>query len=1074
MITFVYGAPGSGKTHYVFEKLKENSVSSFLVVPEQQTVIAERLALDTLDASSQLDFEVLNFTRLCNRVFRKHGGLSYRYINSTVKSLFMWRTLRELSPMLNEYGSAGNEISTTNVMINASDELTSCGISSAMLENAASKLPDGVLKSKLMDISLIDAAYKNLIAESYDDKSLDLAKLNSLLKTYTFFNGCNVYIDSFTSFTSPEYSIIEQIFRQADNVTVTLGCESPECGLICCESICDTAKKLIELADHCKKKHEKIFLTENFRAQNPELRAMTTELWESRRNNKASDIISESNRNNVKVLRCHDPYDEATAVVSLIEKEIRRGLKYSEIAVVARDASKYDGIIDTALENANIPYFMSKRTDISSTPTVALILTALRIKYLGFRSEDVLSHLKTGLCGFTPRDIDMFSEYIHTWSISGKHFEDDGWSMNPDGYVSEISERGKRILSAANKVREGLMSQLSRFFTELDIAENASDMCRAVYNYITDICLSDKLKEASSQELERGNRRAAADTLAIWNSLIGMLDDIHTSLSDEKLSVEDFYRAFLICVKGSSTGAIPTAYDEVTIGSASLIRTSNIRCTIIIGLNEGEFPAKINETGIFTDADRTSLAGLGVQLSSNSMNRSAEELLYARRAITLPSEKLYMLYTSTGTDGSLLRPSIIINRTLGLLDYLKSEDFAINEPLDAIWNLSSAEEHISELTMPYSAAVAAELDLHGRPSKLKEAIKSECSVSEETAKKIFGDRMQLSQTGINDFVNCRFGYYCKKVLALRENKKAEVDYRISGTFIHAVLEKFMKRLVTENGIELSDSEKLVDEVISELIGEICTEEQKASNRLRHLFLRLRRISILLIRSLTQEFENSEFRPEYFEYSIGDKDSDPLVFDLKDGSKVSLRGKIDRVDLWKHNGQIYVHVVDYKTGDKKFSLDDISSGLNLQLVIYLFTLCRAGTSFAKKIGCKPDESPVPAAATYLSSYVEPQKHTRLPDEKTVFDAAVNGFDRSGFFLDNKTVLNALDSRSHPKQGLLDENGIQQLRDDLQRVIVGIAEEMRSGIINAEPKSDGKSPCNYCNMAQICRNAKKDKY
>ena len=100
MIRFIFGAPGSGKTHRVFELLRECPDNSFLIVPEQQTVVAERLALERLPFTAQLGFEVLNFTRLANRVFRRYGGLSYHYINPSMRSLFMWKTLNDLSAVV--------------------------------------------------------------------------------------------------------------------------------------------------------------------------------------------------------------------------------------------------------------------------------------------------------------------------------------------------------------------------------------------------------------------------------------------------------------------------------------------------------------------------------------------------------------------------------------------------------------------------------------------------------------------------------------------------------------------------------------------------------------------------------------------------------------------------------------------------------------------------------------------------------------------------------------------------------------------------------------------------------------
>ena len=54
MINLVYGAPGTGKTHYVFSELQKNYENSVLIVPEQHTVSCERLSLELLPPETVL------------------------------------------------------------------------------------------------------------------------------------------------------------------------------------------------------------------------------------------------------------------------------------------------------------------------------------------------------------------------------------------------------------------------------------------------------------------------------------------------------------------------------------------------------------------------------------------------------------------------------------------------------------------------------------------------------------------------------------------------------------------------------------------------------------------------------------------------------------------------------------------------------------------------------------------------------------------------------------------------------------------------------------------------------------
>ena len=86
MLNLILGGSGSGKTTLIEEKIKKDIESGrqvILLVPEQETVSAERRMLSLLPPSAQLSFEVLNFTRLANRVFRQCGDRKSTRLNSS-------------------------------------------------------------------------------------------------------------------------------------------------------------------------------------------------------------------------------------------------------------------------------------------------------------------------------------------------------------------------------------------------------------------------------------------------------------------------------------------------------------------------------------------------------------------------------------------------------------------------------------------------------------------------------------------------------------------------------------------------------------------------------------------------------------------------------------------------------------------------------------------------------------------------------------------------------------------------------------------------------------------------------
>ena len=78
MVQLIVGAPGSGKTHEIRERIAgtaaEGRLRVILLVPEQYSFENERALYDRLGASGAVRAEVLSFTRLCELIFRACGG----------------------------------------------------------------------------------------------------------------------------------------------------------------------------------------------------------------------------------------------------------------------------------------------------------------------------------------------------------------------------------------------------------------------------------------------------------------------------------------------------------------------------------------------------------------------------------------------------------------------------------------------------------------------------------------------------------------------------------------------------------------------------------------------------------------------------------------------------------------------------------------------------------------------------------------------------------------------------------------------------------------------------------------
>ena len=950
------------------------------------------------------------------------------------------------------------------------------------------------LYAKLTDLSLIYAAYENNVGE-YGDGAEDLARLQRVLAEHDFFSGCNVYIDSFTDFTLQEYEIIKEIFVGADDtfISVCIDCEA-RYGVHFDKTL-ETLERLNKIAERQKIAVNEICLTENYRTKSDTLKLLGKHIWSfgktdmEKPGESCGDVILYS---------CNNEYEEADAVAMTVLRLVSEGMRYRDIAVLARNAEDYQGIIDVALEKAGIPYFMSKSTDVTAKPLIKLILSALRIKISNWRYEDVISYVKTGFVDIPVHSIDLFEDYIWRWSISGNAYIGDDWNMKPYAYVGEVDEADEKILGEVNSCRRAVVLPLVRFFNSLDSAEDNKELCRALFEFLEDLNIREQLHERAKREYSEGKKKSASENIQLYNSVLSALDAVADIENEERFSLPEFDEALRIIFDNISIGTIPTSCDEVSIGSASVFRANSPRCVILLGLNDGIFPETVKENEVFSDEDKKRLSELGITLSSDSTTKNSEELFYIYRAISSPSEMLVGTYSVSKIEGTKeeRKPSLAYNRIKHLAGVtpIVFSDIPIE---DRLYNKEKAREYMRQLVRSGTPAgeaverILSEDEDFDRFYKMLSIPTSQtlCQIDKELTDELFGEYMSFSPTALERYVKCHFNYCCEHILHLRHEEKNKFSLLDTGTLIHAILEKIILSITDEHGFNSALSEEKLDELIekhlAELIEELLPERALAEPRVKHTLYKMRFLARFIVKNVAREISESKFIPTFFELKINDTDKGavpPIKFTLEDGKTTgTLKGVVDRVDILRDGDDIYCKVVDYKTGDKNISLSDIKEGLNLQMLLYLFSLCQNENTKARELlGCPPSGEIKPAGVVYISSKTEAFGAKIGENDDEILARADDKVKRTGFLLGDEKLLTAYNKNKDFKYIMSGCGGrtknsplktaeeFSEIYGELERTLVTILSELRRGDVNVCPKDvDGKSSCLYCSMRAVCR-------
>ena len=1083
MLNILTGRSGAGKTGRILQAIRQDAeagVRAFLIVPEQQTVESERMLATELPPSAQLTVEAVNFTRLADTVFRACGGVSYRYVKKSARPVILWRAMRQVAPAMTEYGQTLGSHGALSTMYAAIRELKSSGVTAASLSAAAESMEEGSRRRRLLDLALLYASYEAHLEEAFADTDDLLAAAVERLRGRDFFRGMHVYFDGFHGFSAGEMALIGEILQSAAEVTVTLlldGAGSPEF-----YSTEKTARRLSDLAARHSVSVRREHLGEDLRHGDPSLAYLCHCLW------RFSAAPMDEPCESLRLYECADEFDECERVAHGVAMAVRGGRRYGELAIIARDSAKYSGILESALQRYHVPYYFSVRTDLNKMPLVKLISSALQIKNRGFRQEDVIAYLKCGYTGFTDREVDVFEQYLRKWRISDRAFtEPDAFTRYPSGYGELATAADAELLLQINGVRDRLLNTLNPFFATLRAASGAKEMCVAVYEFLESL----DVRRRISQEMQaKADDPAAVHALSqLWATVTDALDVIATTLADEPVSGEHFLLLLRTIFDDTDIGTIPPSDDCVTVCDATRMRRGNWHEVFLLGVCDGEFPQNVREGGFFSEADKIALEGEGVVLASREEELSADELLYFYTAASAPSEVLHVSRRRADFAGGERHPSSAWGRIRTLF------------PAQPILPPPSAMERaLTEESAAYVLSLADETERQAILAALgREPVTAETArdvLSAETREALYGGDLYLSNSRIESFVKCRFGYGCRYLLNLREERGPEFSPLDIGNFVHRVLELFLTYLESHQ-IEFSDLDSgKIDEIADQVIGDYIIRLMGGTEsvRMRSLFEKLKRNSVYLIRNLVEEFSVSRFHPRFFELPISASSEvtpTPIRFPLPDGTTLAVGGIADRVDTYSVDGKTYVRIVDYKTGEKEFDYEETLRGLNLQLLIYLFSVCRTDKeAFLRVLG----ENPTPAGVLYFSA--KPPKvelgveHDVESEEGAALERSriAENSRRSGMMLADEELILAQDPELSMKyvpkfkvgkdgqwklsESYRDSAGMEGIFSDITETLRRIGMEMKEGNLTPAPQKD-LDPCGYCRYKPVCRSAVKKK-
>ncbi|MCH3965969.1 MAG: helicase-exonuclease AddAB subunit AddB [Clostridium sp.] len=1110
-IKFIYGRSGSGKSHYCFwdigRKIQCNGPDPLiLIVPEQFSFQTEKNIIESIGHNGILKVKVVSFKRMADYVMDEVGGETNRHINDSGKSILLYKILEENRDKLKVFKKGARKRGLVSDISTTIKEFKRYGINPDGLKDIinGNKVKNPSLYNKLSDVATVFSQFQSRMKQSYVDDEDKLDILTQKLDESSMFDGAQVWVDEFSTFTPQEYNILEKIMIRADKVNFTLCMDSNDDLFLPCGT---TEKKLLEMAERNNICYEKPVVLSG--------RPCYKFKYSSELQHLESYMLSypyrqyEYKPKNISILRSLNKYTEventARNIISLCRDN---NFRFRDMAVVSGDLEGYENIIKAVFTQYGIPFFIDKKRNIDDNPIVILIISAVNIISQNWSYESVFRYLKTWLLDFDNEDIDLLENYVLENGIKGSKWTmEKPWEFRMSYSTNENEDDNQEeLLQKINSIRDRVREPIIKLSSSIKGRKSGRDKCIGLYNFICDIKIPEKIENIIVEFKESSRLDKAREYSQIWNIVMDTLDQIVDTTGNDVFGMDTFSHILEAGFSEYKIGVIPPSLDQVLVGSISRIRSHDIKALYIVGANDGIFPACMVSDGILTDGDRDELREMGMELVENSRTRAFEERFLIYTTLTIMSRYLRISYAIGDDEGKSKRPSIIISRLKKIFPELVEESDLIDEGVETKGGMESVSvpgatfnkliQNIRYDSLK-KAADPVWLDVYrwyegskDWSAKLNSILEgfsytNEMEIADtRKVRNLYGKHLNMSVSRLEKFVQCPFAYFVQYGLKAGERRIYNLTPPDIGSFMHSVLQVFSTKLkeekLTWRDIDKEWCSQNVSLVIENMLEERPNSILNSSNRYRHITTRLRRVVTRAVWLVTEHIKKSRFDPEGYEVSFGKSgDFPPISVKLHSGEEISLSGRVDRIDIMRQDGADYLRVIDYKSGVKEFDISDLYYGLQIQLLVYLDVIL-------SEIEKQTEKAAIPGGMLYfkLDDPIISGKEGMTYEE--IERKIVKSLRMNGLLLDDPDIIRDMDDSidgasdiipasikkdgniSYGRSSVATLDQFNMLRKYVRITMADVCERILEGDIEISPcRENLKSGCDFCIYSAICQ-------
>jgi ATP-dependent helicase/nuclease subunit B len=1131
-LRFIIGRSGTEKSNYAYKEIKEKSLTNpqgppiFYIVPDQMTFEQEYSLFRDEDFKGSIRTQVTSFSRLAWVILQETGGATRQFISSVGIQMMLRKIIEEKEGDWHVFQKAVEKQGFLNQLEKIITEFKRYDISPEALltqkyqiNQYAHKNPEEVaLVHKIDDLHYIYEKLGQALAGQYIDSEDQLSLLTEKLEEAKSLEGAEIYFDGFHRFTPKELVVVETLLKKCERVTITLTVDHVDNTVISdldlfhqTKETYQTLKQIAEINDIEIEDHVVLYPEDNVFQNRPYF--IHLERYFDVR--PAMPFHGEAP---IKLAEAVHPRAEIEGVAQEILRLVREeNYRYRDIAVLIRQTEAYQDLISTIFEDYHIPVFIDEKRTMLNHSLIEFIRSVLEMVDANWRYDAVFRMLKTGFIPaideeypLTSDAIDELENYCLEYGIRTRK----QWLAKEDWIFQRFrgfeqatqTDTEKEMQIRMNRYRWQVVQALSSFDEAIRTANTIQELCIELFALLEKVGAPEKLEEMRAYFDESGQLEQGREQEQVWNALIDLLDEMVEIAGMEEMSITTFRVTLDAGLETLKFSHVPPSIDHVIVGTIDRSRISGIKCSFLVGVNEGVWPLKPPADGMINEVERELLASHGMKLADTSKRQLLDDWFYMYLAFTSASDYLWVSYPLSDAEGKSKMPSQLIKRVEDMFPSCR-EHILLQDPDE----LFDAERFI---TTPIKTRSALTSQLarsrKGYPVKpiwwhvlnwyMKNHSKYDTtytilqslyyentptSMDADTVEQLYPKELTASVSRLETFYSCSYQHFAKYSLGLNERKTYKLDAPDIGNLFHEAL-KIITEWIQEEGRDFAhltkkDTDSYAERAVSSLAPILQHQILHSTNRYQYIQHKLQQVIARAAYVLSEQARLSKFSPVGLELGFGTKRDklEPVTLTLPNGYEIRLRGRIDRVDKAIDQEDLYLRIIDYKSSARGLDMVDVYYGIALQMLTYLDVVLSQSENW---LGKKAD----PAGVLYFHVH-NPMisGESRMSDEK-LEEEIFKSYKMKGLLINNERVIQMMDTslesgvsqvipagikkdgafRSDSK--IAGKETFQDLRNHIHDLMLRAGSDITSGSVHLNPyQRKQKIACTFCPFLSVCQ-------